>query len=154
LTTTTTTIQTTTTSSPRPTLPISEALETHHVDVILPAVIENTGGNTEHVSYSKDFIIKDDLGSQSSEKRTIVNHFHIAPYLSNVLNAGNYAGNGQNNNNGGSQHQKNAQTTESGLDKIMFLHEKVSKLRKVRDRLLIQLRRRKKQAESAETQSL
>ena len=119
------------------------------MEVVLPTVIENSGQNSENVSYSKDFVIKDEIGSKSSEKRTIVNHFHIAPFLSNVLNAGN----GYNNNNGGPK-QTNSATTESGLDKIMFLHEKLARLQKVRDRLLIQLRRSKKRAESEETESL
>jgi len=138
---------TTTSFSARPTSLLSEALETHHVEVLLPKAIENSGQNSEHVSDSKDFVIKDEIGSKSSEKRTIVNHFHIAPFLSNVLNAGN----GYNNNNGG-QKQTHSVTTESGLDKIMLLHEKLAKLQKVRDRLLIQLRRSKKRSE--ETQSL
>ena len=120
------------------------------MDVVLPKFIENTGQNSEHVSYSKDFVIKDEIDSKSSEKRTIVNHFHIAPFLSNVLNAGNNAGNGHNTNGGPTQ--RNSATTESGLDKIVFLHEKLAKLQKVRDRLLIQLRRSKKRSE--ETQSL
>jgi len=149
ITTTSTTTTLMTAAFPRPTSMISEALETHHVDVVLPGLIENIGENSEHVSISKDFVIREDLGSKSSEKRTIVNHFHIAPFLSNVLNSGN----GQNNNNEGSK-QRNTQISESGLDKITFLHEKLSKLQKVRDRLLIQLRRSKKRAESEEAQSL
>ncbi|CAG5078501.1 Oidioi.mRNA.OKI2018_I69.PAR.g9004.t1.cds [Oikopleura dioica] len=137
--TTTTTTSTTTTPTPaisssaRPAVPPSnKPASTHHVEVIIPSVIENKEENSETVSFAKDITISEPT---ADEKRTIINHFHIAPFLSNVLNNGGSSS-------ASSSPSKASTTTASGLEKIKFLHEKLAKLKKVRDRLFLQLKRR------------